>query len=225
MRRVFVLLSFLLFGLAAPACASGFPASYSAQPIRGSVVDSGTGQPLEGVIIVAQWILYEATVGGENPHKRLQLLETVTGPDGSYTFPGWGPKPNLPTVSWPLGYGCCFLTDRDPQLSLFKPGYRKLRLLNRRRSDSSTRTSEWDGKTIELERFSGSAEDWARMLDSLQTDLSWGRELDWRTSPRVVLAIEDERLRLPERARWSVSTLEVLGTSREEILRVLRSKP
>ena len=225
MRRLFLLLSLLLLPTSA-ACATQIPAAYSAHPIRGWVVDASTGQPLEGVIVVAQWILYDTGMGGQNPRGRLEVLETVTAGDGSYAFPGWGPKPN-PRVTVDIAhyYACCFLTDRDPQLSFFKAGYRKLRLINQRSHDSSTRTSGWDGKTIELERFRGSPEDWARVLDSLQTDVSWGRELDWRASPRIVLAIEDERLRLPERAAWSVSTLEVLGTSREEILRVLRGKP
>lgn len=225
MRRTPLLLSFLLLLLpASAACATGIPASYSAQPIRGKVVDASTGQPLEGVIIVAQWILYETSPGGQNPRKRLQVLETVTGPDGSYAFPGWGPKPNPTVFDKTHLYFCCFLTSRDPQLSLFKPGYRPRTVKNQGRSDSAVRTSDWDGKTIELEPFKGSQKEWARMLDLLQGDLSWISQLDWRTCPRIVLAIEDERLRLPGRTGWSVSSLESLGTSREEILRLLESR-
>ena len=122
MRRVRLFLSFLLLLLALAACESGIPASYSARPIRGKVVDATTGQPLEEVIIVAQWILYETSPAGQNPRKRLQVLETVTTPDGSYAFPGWGPKPNPINIDKEHAYACCFLTIRDPELNFFKPG-------------------------------------------------------------------------------------------------------
>lgn len=227
MRPVPAILSLLLL-LASP-CAAGEPLSfppayYSAQPIRGTVVDATTRQPLEGVIIVAQWILYETSVGGQNPRKRLEVLETVTAPDGTYTFPGWGPKANLWSIDLAKAYMCCFLTDRDPKLSYFKPGYRPLMLDNRVERNTSVRTSDWDGKTIELEPFRGSLNEWAAALHFLQGNLGWN-DLDWRTCPRMVLAIEDERLRLPYRTDWSVSDLESLGTSRVEVLRKLRSRP
>lgn len=230
MRGVPMVLSFLLFLLASSAVAGDMPPpAYSAQPIRGKVVDGTTGQPLDGVIIVAQWILYEANVGGQNPRKRLQVLETVTAPDGTYAFPGWGPKPNpLRTYSiGSMGVGfCCFFTDRDPRLSYFKPGYRPLTLSNRKPVDikPSVRTSDWDGKTIELEPFRGSPNEWADVLGFLQTDLDWGA-LDWRLYPRMALAVEEERVRLPGRTGWVLGSLESLGTTREEIMRKLGSKP
>ena len=223
MRRMFLLLSLLLLLPTSAACVTQIPSAYSAHPIQGWVVDASTGQPLEGVIIVAQWILYETSVGGQNPRKRLEVLETVTGPDGGYAFPGWGPKPNLPTVTWPLGYACCFLTNRDPKLSFFKPGYRPQTVLNRRSSESSVRTSDWDGKTIELEPFKDTRNKWARELDFLQGSLGWG-DLDWRTCPKMVLAIEEERQRFGF-SPSEVPSLSSLGTSLEEVRRALRNQP
>ncbi len=222
MRVVPLLLSFLLL-LASAACERGIPASYTARPIRGRVVDATTGQPLEGVIIVAQWILYDTGVGGQNPRKRLQVLETVTGPDGSYAFPGWGPKQNPVNIDKEHAYACCFLTNRDPKLSFFKPGYRPLTVLNQRSSESSVRTSDWDGKAMELEPFKDSRRKRARELDFLQGSLGWG-DLDWRTCPRMVLAIEEERLRF-RLSPAEVSDLESLGTSVEEVRRALRNAP
>ncbi len=222
MRRAPGLLLLLLL-LASRATAGDMPPPfYSAQPIRGSVVDATTDLPLERVIIVAQWVLYRTTLGGENPHERLQVLETVTASDGTYAFPGWGPKPNLPIVNLllPIGYICCFLTDRDPELSILKPGYRTLTLRNQRRRDTMVRVSDWDGKIIKLEPFRGSLNEWATDLHFLQGSLLWS-DLDWRMAPRMLLAIENERLRLPHKTDWSVSSLESLGTSREEILRAL----
>ena len=221
MRVVPLLLSFLLL-LASAACERGIPASYTARPISGRVVDATTGQPLEGVIIVAQWILYDTGVGGQNPRGRLEVLETLTGPDGSYAFPGWGPKPNPVTIDKEHGYICCFLTYRDPELDFFKPGYRSRTVQNQRESHSSVRTSDWDGKTIELELFKDSRRKRARELDSLQGNLGWG-DLDWRTCPRMVLAIEEERLRFGF-SPAEVSDLESLGTSAEEVRRALRGE-
>ena len=207
--------------LASGGLAAEYQPFYSAKPIRGAVVDAETGAPLEGVIIVAQWILYEASPGGQNPRRRLQVLETVTGKDGSYTFPGWGPKPNPPVLNPMALYFCCFLTNRDPKLNFFKPGYRPLMRLNQHERDTTVRESEWDGKTIRLEPFRGSVDEWMKALGFLQSYLSWGDQLDWRWCPRMVLAVEEERVRLPHKSYLWVSGLEVLGTSREAILRKL----
>ncbi|MFQ5741173.1 MAG: hypothetical protein ACE5JX_19390 [Acidobacteriota bacterium] len=223
MRVVPLLLSFLLL-LASAACGNDIPSSYSARPIRGKVVAATTGQPLEGVIIVAQWILYDTGVGGQNPRGRLEVLETVTAPDGSYAFPGWGPKQNPVNIDKEHAYACCFLTIRDPELNFFKLGYRSRTVQNQRESHSSVRTSDWDGKTIKLEPFKGSPNEWATELHFLQSSLGWS-DLDWRTCPRMVLAIEDERVRLPSRTDWTVSDLESLGTSRKQILHALGRRP
>jgi len=201
------------------------PLTYSANPIRGVVVDAVTGQPLEGVIIVAQWILYEATAGGQNPRKVFQVLETVSGPDGTYNFPGWGPKPNVPITLLP-GYLCCFFTNRDPGLSLFKPGYRPQVLLNQKPFDEPNpiRTSDWNGKTIKLEKFSGRIEQWVREIDLLQSSLSWGHEMDWRQVPRMTLAILEELKTIPYRLSDRVSGPESLGTTMEEVRRFVEGK-
>lgn len=227
MRGVSVLPSFLLLLWTSSAMAGEMPPpAYSAQPIHGTVVDATTGKPLEGVIIVAQWVLYWTSVGGQNPHKRLQVLETVTAPDGTYALPAWGPKPNPLAIDLAHGYFCCFLTDRDPTLSFFKAGYRPLSLDNTRPIDIKppVRTSDWDGRTIELEPFRGSPKEWADALAFFQADLAW-RNLDWRLYPRMALAIEGERVHLPGRTGWKLGSLEDLGTTREEILRTLGSKP
>jgi hypothetical protein len=202
-----------------------YPETYSASPLSGRVVDAATDQPLEGVIIVAQWILYRATVGGDVDHGRLHVLETVTDADGRYQFPGWGPKPNPIEIIPRLSY-CCFMREHDPQLSLFKPGYRPRRLLNEKPHDPkpALRTSTWDGKTIRLEPFQGSLNEWATRLHFLQGDLGWNK-LDWRACPRMVLAIEQERLRLPIRTDWSVAPLSYMGTSLEEVRRELGASP
>jgi hypothetical protein len=220
MRILRIMLGLLLL---TPITAASAPPTYSAKPIHGTVVDAETGRPLEGVIVVAQWILYEASVGGQNPRKRLQVLETVTAPDGTYAFPGWGPKLNLPVINPFGGYFCCFLTNRDPLLNLFKPGYRPLSVLNQIETDVSVRTSDWDGKTIRLERFRGDSEAWARELDLLQGDLAWGDVMEWRRLPRMTLAILRQKKELPWRLQDRVSGAGPLGTTEEEVQRLVEA--
>jgi len=196
-----VLMALLLAPL--PAAGERHPLFYSAKPIAGTVVDADTGQPLEGVIVLAQWVL----VGDA----RIQVAEVVTGAGGKYLIPGWGPKPRPPFA--PLtGYG-------DPQIMLFKPSYAPLFLDNRVLDNfDSVRTSDWDGKTVQLQRFRGSAEEWVRQLDLMQGELGVvGQFTHWQQHPRMLLAVFEEIRRLPEKLRGRVSTLGVFGTSEEEL--------
>ena len=136
----------LLVALAmAPAVAlAADPDTYSAAPIHGWVVDAETKQPLEGVHVVAQWILQTGLLHGEHS-TRLHIMETVTDQSGAYHFPGWGPKPR-PFLARFDGF--------DPMLTFFKPGHVPLDRTNfDPPQEGALRTSVWDGKTIELQPF------------------------------------------------------------------------
>lgn len=193
------------------------PLTYSAKPAQGVVVDGGTGGPLEGVIVVAQWILHEP---GKGSWKRIHVFETTTDSSGRYLLPGWGPKRN----AW---YPWTRFRDKDPALAFFKRGYRPFAVQNRWDRNESVRFSEWDGKTIMLQRFTGTADDWARELRFLQTDLSWGsEEMDWRRVPRITLALEEERLALEKKRLdgLNISDLSPLGTNIEEVRNFLEGQ-
>ncbi len=192
------------------------PLTYSAKPIRGVVVDAQTGQPLEGVIIVAQWVLFVAPVG-RGP--RLQVLEAVTDAKGVYQFPAWGPKVN---PRFPLSS----LDTSDPDLSFFKPGYRPHGAANMYSSNDALRSSDWDGKTIKLEEFTGTDDEWAGMLHTVQAGLGWGDVMDWRLAPRMALALELERLSLAKKPiRVSnIGGLYELNTTVEEVRRYVEGQ-
>lgn len=89
----------------------------AAGPWKAQIVDAETGQPLEGVVVLASWIKYESSVGGWAGGKYYDSEEVVTGPDGrfviqsrwSYTIPG------ITKVS-------------GPEWVIFKPGYGQWRL-------------------------------------------------------------------------------------------------
>ncbi len=204
------------------------PSAYSAKPIRGLVVDAESGKPLEGVIVVVQWVLKVATVGGQNPRSHLEVSETVTGSGGTYTFPGWGPKPNPVTIDLSKGYLCCFLDSWAPQLSFFKPGYTPITVVNRYESNDPVRTSEWDGKTVKLQKLTGAPDEWAKHLRSLQITLGWGHLMDWHLLPRMTLALELERLGLENtpiaKRGLNISGLYALGTTIEEVRRFLEAQ-
>jgi hypothetical protein len=161
---------------------------YFAQSIEGWVTDAESGKPLEGVIVVAHWQLKGGFEGGV-PVRQLQIFETVTDQNGRYHFPGWGPKFAL------SGH----LKSESPGILLFKPGYRYLALGNEWYSGKDLSKSDWNGKTVKLERFKGSLGDYAEHLSSLSGSLEsvgygTGREsgdwCGWQSFPRMLRALD-----------------------------------
>jgi len=173
-----------LTGILASACLLPLQAcsmSYRAEPIEAWVVDADTGQPINGVIVTANWQLEYGTLGGNVPAGQLMVMETVSDLDGRIYFPAWGPKTVTQIFSNPLKSGPGII-DKDPHLLLFKPGYRWLGLENNLRTDfnrGSLRKSDWNGKTIKMQKFAGSPAEYANDLGFL------GRALDFARSPSL----------------------------------------
>ena len=192
-RKIHYLCSILACVATLPACAAS-PLYYSADAIEAQVIDAETKQPLEGVIVTANWQLFHSTVGGRVPGDQLMVLEAVTAKDGKFTFFAWGPKLAL------SGY----LDNRDPQLLLFKPGYEYKRLMNQVSSKTnmaSVRRSQWNGKTIELKKFKGTIQAYEDHFESLNNDLEHiaadnPEECGWRKIPDTIRAMNRERNRL-----------------------------
>jgi len=158
---------------------------YSAAPIEGWVIDADTKNPLEGVLVVANWQLHKSTIGGKIPAAHLNIMETQTDKNGLFFFEGWEPR----TAQWG------FFIDRDPELLFYKDGYQYRGLNNSPRSeidDSKVRRSVWNGKTIELERFDGDLKDYATHLSSLHASVHTilnGSRCEWKRTPNLVLAV------------------------------------
>jgi len=161
---------------------------YRADSIEGWVVDAGTGKPLEGVIVVANWELEGGFEGGV-PIDELQIYETVTDERGRYYFPKWGPKFAL--------FGK--LQDVSPGLLFFKRGYRYLALGNEWHTGMDTTKSDWNGKTVKLERFVGTLAQYADSLDNLSSTLenvghnvadSGGDPCGWKQFPRILRELD-----------------------------------
>jgi len=165
-------------------------ATYSAKDIHGQVVDDATGVPLDGVVIVAKWLLERSMVGDNNA--LLKAMETVTDKGGSYTFPAWGPV-TLPARA-------DFRAGRDPKVVYFKIGYwpesEQNELLNDIRH-RSTPLGEFrsNGKTIRLKKWDGKGEEYWSQLDVLANRMPSFYGVNWKNFPRMTWAIEQENRR------------------------------
>jgi hypothetical protein len=213
MWRVPLILAELSLLGTATACLAD-PAVYAAKEIRGELVDDVSGEALEGVIAVAQWQLVREVIPGvinKSYGDSLKIVEVVSGKDGRFVFPGWGPiaRPTL-----------FHLENEDPSIVFFKPGYYTRTVANEvltSYSRDSVRVSQWDGKTIRLRKFTGqpqefveqdgrfrdqrkvdgSLEEYASGINDIQASMNWMKANDdWKNFPRMVAALGRERDRL-----------------------------
>jgi hypothetical protein len=164
---VLVGLSLFLTARAAEAnvlCALFSYCLYEGVPFTIRVVDQ-TGQPLAEVHALAEWVQW----GMHGVGPPLMVQEAVSGPDGVLAFPGWGPLRGSPEG---------LAGARDPIITLFKPGFLlspsqgllgRQAILNRlsKGTDERTRVRRFtdDGRTVAMEPFRGTADEWVKELD------------------------------------------------------------
>jgi len=77
-KKILILLAVFQFSL----WVFGDPPVYFAKSIRGQVVDAETGQPLEGVVVVAKWQVYAIGIGSGGYGESMQYHR-------SRHRPGW----------------------------------------------------------------------------------------------------------------------------------------
>jgi hypothetical protein len=126
---------------------------YFAQSLHGKVVDATTNKPLQGVVVMAEWML-QPNVAYLSQSVRLHALETITDADGNYALPGWGPRLRPPGLA---------LANLSPRMVFIYPGYYPDIEINgwespQARNKAMIRSSIWDGKTIGLRQFDGNWE-------------------------------------------------------------------
>jgi hypothetical protein len=166
--------------------------TFSADAINGKVVDEETGAPLDGVIIVAKWTVEASFVGYNN--ELLNTLETVSGKDGNYGLPAWGPK-MLSITSISFSRSDLFGSGNDPCVVYFKNGYWPVREKNDvtypglNVADRKTPLGGFiaNGKTIKLKKWDGKDEEkyYERVSDMVH-ELKGG----WKKYPRMTIAID-----------------------------------
>ncbi len=164
------------------ACASPI---YYAKRIQGQVVDEQTGEPIEGAIIVAQWILFHQGLGHSGHDSRIRVVETVTDKNGYYTIHG---SPMIRAIPFTE------LDFYDPKISVFKEGYRLTSFANDFAGDRSgmIRSSDIDGVTIRLERPSPSIQKRLTNMRIFFHEIYGVATQNWRNFPRMLMAMYEE---------------------------------
>jgi len=182
----------LLLVLPLQGCAT----AYSAKEIEAWVIDAETKQPLEGVNVVAHWVLSFGMEGGQQTD--LMLMESVTDKDGRFYFPAWGPVSIPASLPWEAR-----MKNQDPAIIIFKPGYQWVGLSNEITgpypdAGPAMRTSRWNGKIIAMKKFEGSLDRYGSMVDGVLTGVSYG-QCRWKNIPRILVALDKESGQLRKR--------------------------
>lgn len=158
--------------------ATFWPPVYWATPIKGRVVDADTGEPIEGVVVMARWVFWGGIFHGDELGTAA-LMEDVTDAEGRYSFRWW-----LPRYRPPLHY---FLHN-DPRLTFFKDGYRIMSRSNSvfiSRKYGLIRHSQWHTKTITLQRFDGDINNYVEHLRYVRMRFVLD-DCEWRKIPNMI---------------------------------------
>lgn len=192
---------------------------YIAMPSSGRIVDASTGKPIQGAVVVAEWIPLSEGFGQAFHLVRMKTLEVVSDNHGDYRLDGWGPKLRVPFQH---------LDGLDPQIIVFKPGYYPARLVNSVESASGRsrgvfRTSNLDGQLISLKPFD---RDWEKY--------SWAIVTTWspfygcmESCPHLVGAIVGEGARVAAEAphgskRYPIVTSDELPSEMQRVLEEIK---
>jgi hypothetical protein len=217
---VILLVSTLLWPLWAradqPCEAVPMPCTFEALPFEFRVIDAETHQPLADVHALAEWQI--EGVGGR-ANGPLMVQDMLSGSDGLISFEAWGPLQG-PWTGLVIG--------SDPVVTLFKTGYKAMRLNNGYlppgQERERVRRFVRKDTTYALEPFRGTLEQWLEQLDRL-----WGlprseeQSVKFRT-PYLnrIRRISAERYKFPQDQRrfegffWHVDrTLKFLEESQK----------
>jgi hypothetical protein len=122
------------------------------------------------------------------------VMETATDQKGRFYFPAWGPKTVPPEMPHPMK-SPPHLVNRDPQMLLFKSGYKWTGRENTPMANynkDSLRKSEWNGKTIKMEKFKGDLKEYAAHLEFFHPHFI-REDCNWKSVPKMVLALDKQR--------------------------------
>lgn len=111
--RIIKIVLFLLLILVAGNIYGGQWLLYHDKTIRGQVVESDTGKPIEDAVIVGLWKLTD--IIGEGPGGYANVEVVTSARDGRFVIPAW-----VHFKPWKLIYTTDSLT---PEITIFKPGY------------------------------------------------------------------------------------------------------
>lgn len=144
----------------------------SPKEITITFLDKATKEPVRNVIVIANWsLLGTSFAGGGSPAGTLVLFELISDENGVIKIPSWGPKKVDGGLRVP----------RDPQLFIFKRGYKymdtgsshiELSELSKLSKGGRVRlVSKWDGSVLELEPFAGTDKEYVTEVEYLSSKL------------------------------------------------------
>lgn len=105
----FILLSLLAVGLA--GCVAVLH-SERAHTVR--IMDAATGKPVPGAVMIEVWGNWGYGMEGGNYKGPAKIIEAISDANGRIYFPSWGPSFVFTS----------YIVSTDPQIILYKPGYR-----------------------------------------------------------------------------------------------------
>lgn len=106
----------LVMNLMVAGCSDPYPKEYSAAPLSARIVDSETGEPVEGAIVVAVYVMESLSGRVYTP---IHYEETLTDESGNFTFNGFDKK----SAPRELTGDAAVFGMRDPRLYAFAEGY------------------------------------------------------------------------------------------------------
>lgn len=176
-----------------------YPWFYIGLPIQGRVVDATTGEPLQGVIVLANWQLHAGLLV-DNQIGQIYLAEAVTDSTGKYRFPFWIRAPLRGSIE-----------SSSPVLYFYKKDYRVTSEGNwkQRHAPIIFSSSKADGKTIKLAPFEGQLQEYAEHIDNtIKSRISRMDNSDCilTKTPIIIQAMKDEQVIFNQagiRNRWS----------------------
>ena len=170
---VLVWLGLSELGAVGPAHAGG--------PWKGQIVDAETGAPLDGVIVLAYWVKFTASVGGWAGGDFVDAEEVVTGSDGRFVIPSHSTFTLLP---WRKIKGQLVILKSEYGQWAFRGGNPLL--------ESIWNRLEREGEIIELPRLRTREE----RLMFYERKFSIPSDVPAQRVPRLRQAIDDERVYL-----------------------------
>ena len=190
MRFLLKLFAITLLCVGTGACADLY---YTIAPIEAWVVDAETGVPIEGAVVTANWQLvgFGFDTGGRKLGQ-LEVMETVTDKAGRFSFPGFT-KVNISGN---------VLREEDPQILIFKSGYRYLRAasdypIGKEGEQGPNRKSAVNGQKLKMQRADANPPKVAANLAVLTDYLAIVvKGEDSSKIRRMLQALSCERLRL-----------------------------
>ena len=87
----------LFLGIVIYICALTGCSAFRMAPVDGIVIDSETQEPLEGALVVAEWLTVYGIHG--NHHTDIQVFDVRTGQDGKFTLPEWNKLRTLHSIA------------------------------------------------------------------------------------------------------------------------------